>query len=135
MQGTPIPAHLEQQVFHAVEDEQIVNFALVLLLDTLALLNARIKGFWSPFRSPMTVRAGAGTGAAAPGAPVYQARVDGVFRDSFHGDGKMIVEVKPFGRGEGRAAMPVQMQESAQMAAWIAQHPWLPNQERTKATQ
>ena len=66
-------------------------------------------GFWSPFRSPFAV-------LDKLGAEIFRARVDGLYRQSSASD--MIIEVKPHSRGFAGAA--VDMQESAQMAAWIS---------------
>ncbi|KAK8140903.1 hypothetical protein G3M48_001453 [Beauveria asiatica] len=116
--GTPIPPSIADKVYRFIEDEQIVNFALILLLDTLVLSCPYVEGFWSPYRSPFSVRDGA--------VEVYQARVDGVFRRKRDLPGNMIAEVKPHSRGTNE--MNVNMQESAQMAAWIAEYPQLDKQ-------
>ncbi|OAA52130.1 hypothetical protein ISF_09294 [Cordyceps fumosorosea ARSEF 2679] len=77
------------------------------------------KGFWSPYRSPFSGHDGA--------AEVYQARIDGVFRPKRNLPGNIIVvEVKPPSRH--MSEMNVNMQESAPMAAWIAEYPQLDKQ-------
>lgn len=105
--------------YQAAEDEQIVNFALILLLDS-AIHESDVKGHWSPYRFPMVCRNGTDK--------LYEARVDGVFRrttdeGSEISQPSMIVEVKANSRGH--EATMVAMQEAAQIAAWIACQPTL----------
>ncbi|ATY66354.1 hypothetical protein A9K55_001212 [Cordyceps militaris] len=121
--GTPIPPSVADKVYRFIEDEQIVNFSLLLLLDVLTLICPAVRGFWSPYRSPFLVR--------DAGVEIYEARVDGVFRPQRDRPGNIIVEVKPHSRAE-QNDVDVSMQESAQMAAWIADYPDLDDQIRTK---
>ncbi|EGX88238.1 hypothetical protein CCM_08281 [Cordyceps militaris CM01] len=120
--GTPIPPSVADKVYRFIEDEQIVNFSLIVLLDTLIMMCPAVKGSWSPYRCPFSVR--------DAGVEIYQARVDGVFRPQHDRPGNMIVEVKPHSRHVNQ--MDVSMQESAQMAAWIADYPDLESRIRTK---
>ncbi|KAI1177955.1 hypothetical protein F4777DRAFT_539861 [Nemania sp. FL0916] len=52
---------------------------------------------------------------------VYEARVDGYLRRRADGEPLAIVEVKPFNRKAKHTE--IRMQESAQMAARVCQHP------------
>lgn len=100
--------------YQAAEDEQIVNFALILLLDSL-IHKDNVQGAWSPYRFPMICYNDKGR--------LYEARVDGVFRPTSSSNSEksrptMIVEVKANSRS--RDATVVAMQEAAQIAAWIS---------------
>lgn len=102
----------------AVEDEQIINTALVLFLNALTLHCPKVSDHWSLYRKPFTYR-------DARGAKVYEARVDGLLR-SEDKIPKILVEVKPChrcaGSKQGKKGPPkakIRMQETAQMVAWI----------------
>lgn len=138
--GDPMPAVIEDQAYKFIEDEQIVNFALLLLVDALVIECKDATGDWSPYRAPFEA-------CDRLGEKVYQACVDGLYRqkkkkDSEGADPKkeeleadMIIEVKPHSRREPPTAdtMAVNMQESAQMAAWISKVN-IPGQEDGKHT-
>ncbi|RSL50666.1 hypothetical protein CEP54_011824 [Fusarium duplospermum] len=105
----------DEEVCKAIEDEQIVNTALVSFLNALTL-HSSAQGEWSLYRMPFVVR-------SADGSKVFEARVDGILRDSSSGTGA-IIEVKPMARyNEVAVENKIRMQETAQMAAWIAAEP------------
>ena len=92
------------------EDEQIVNIALILWLQTLVMFHPQVqleRLKWSVKRLKF-------------GFGEWEARTDGCLRK--HGEVKAIVEVKPFTRLEYSSA--IQKQESAQMASWIRNAPF-----------
>lgn len=108
---TPIKAALQGSTDPA-EDEQIVNTALLLFLQALTINHPDIlkAGYQSPQWSlkRQTFKLGS-----------WQARTDGILRNS-QGIVRAIIEVKP---GVRKEITKIQMQESAQMAAWIYQCP------------
>jgi hypothetical protein len=107
----------------SISDEQIINMALLLYLQAL-LINVRgIGADWTPERRALIVK-------KKDGQKVYEARVDGFLRyQSDKSDPIMaIVEVKPCIRDINPNSDPIRMQEGAQMAAWICQHPPPPSQ-------
>lgn len=116
-----------QKMLRAVEDEQIVNTSLILFLNALTIHHPGVEGHWSLYRQPFTV-------LDAKKQKVYAAQVDGVFRlRKGAEDARVIVEVKPFARLKSLPVyIKIQMQESAQMAAWIATQPTLAPPEGTK---
>ncbi|KAH6888478.1 hypothetical protein B0T10DRAFT_573227 [Thelonectria olida] len=61
-------------LFKAVEDEQIVNTALILFLNAITLQDERVAGEWSLYRKPFTVR------HPRNRQKLFEARVDGLFR-------------------------------------------------------
>lgn len=97
----------------AVRDEQIVNFALLASLDAITVRCAP-KGtpMWSPERRGFQVRKG--------DVKIYEARVDGILKKRGSDEILAIIEVKPCMRD---STLAIRMQETAQMAAWICQHP------------
>ncbi|KAI1735405.1 hypothetical protein F4680DRAFT_453092 [Xylaria scruposa] len=106
------------KTYPLIEDEQIVNTALLLYLNALTIHCKTIKGDWTIHRHPFVVKTTEKT-------KVYEARVDGYLKRRADGEVMALVEVKPFIRysdpsGDGQA---VKMQETAQVAAWISQHP------------
>lgn len=107
---TPMSSKITDAEYRGVEDEQIIGTALMLLLDTLVMDYRNAKGSWRPYRQPFFVTDGA--------RQIYQTRVDGVYRLEGDKEVKIIMEVKASSRHKG--GMAVDMQESAQMAAWIA---------------
>lgn len=97
------------------EDEQIVNTALILLLNALTLHCDLVQGEWSLYRQPFVVK--------KANDKVYEARVDGLLRIN-QKNTRAIIEVKPFIRNASPEILDgIRMQETAQMAAWIAQDP------------
>ncbi|KAJ3493179.1 hypothetical protein NLG97_g4894 [Lecanicillium saksenae] len=101
--------------FQAVKDEQIVNTAIIILLNVLTISFSQTVGEWSLHRHPLCVQNNASE-------KVFEARVDGIF--TVEGEIRSILEVKPYLRDQNAAAeVAVCMQETAQMAAWISTHP------------
>ncbi len=99
-------------LYPAAEDEQIVNTALILFLTEITLYY-KVPAKWSLHRKTFLF--------GKAGNKAYEARVDG-YLQSFHDDKiKAIVEVKPFIRD--KKISDIQMQEGAQMAAWISSDP------------
>lgn len=101
-------------VFKAIEDEQIVNTALILYLDALTMHCPHVNGDWSLQRHAFTFY-------NAKRAKMYEARVDGVLRRRLDREVMAIIEVKSALRSDN--LNDILMQEGAQMAAWISQHP------------
>jgi len=100
------------------EDEQIVNTALLIFLQGLTIhhkelcFNAPSSPEWTLKRLKLDFR--------TPGqGKDWEARTDGFLRIA--GKTKALVEVKPYLRKANKSA--IQKQESAQMAAWIAEEP------------
>lgn len=102
----------------SISDEQIVNMALLLYLQALLINFCGIGADWTPERRALIVK-------KKDGQKVYEARVDGFLR--YQGDQNnpilAIVEVKPCIRDINPSLDSIRMQEGAQMAAWICQHP------------
>ncbi|KAI2626288.1 hypothetical protein GGS21DRAFT_530900 [Xylaria nigripes] len=99
-------------LFQSTNDEQIVNTALILLLNALSMLCGDITADWTLERYRLILGNGTKT--------IYEARVDSFLR-SRTGTMKAIVEVKPCIRS--RKLAEIVMQETAQMAAWICSFP------------
>lgn len=102
---------LSANQYEAIEDEQIVNTALILLLNAVTL-HKDTGSDWTLHRRRF-ILAGADTN-------VYEARVDGILK-CVRGRVGAIVEVKPYLRINKLDA--IRMQEAAQMAAWISSYP------------
>ncbi|KAG8406608.1 hypothetical protein J3458_020951 [Metarhizium acridum] len=106
------------KVYQAIEDEAIVNTALVLFLNALTLHCEDSLGQWTLRRHPFIVR------SANTNEKIYEVRVDGLLRLNKSQHPAAIMEVKSFLRyGDDGSSGPIRMQESAQMAAWIAENP------------
>ncbi|RWA10963.1 hypothetical protein EKO27_g4151 [Xylaria grammica] len=103
----------DPRVFKAIQDEQIVNTALIEYLNALAIHCTQLEANWTLHRLPLIARDRAGL-------KTYEARVDGYLRRREDGQPLAIIEVKPFLRKKKPTA--IRMQESAQMASWINQH-------------
>ncbi|RMD45099.1 hypothetical protein DV735_g44, partial [Chaetothyriales sp. CBS 134920] len=98
--------------YKAIEDEQIVNTALVLFLNAVTLHYTNISSEWTLYRRPFTVQ-------KVNRQKVYEARVDGLLRSKgSQARAQALIEVKPYVRRNN-----TRMQEAAQMAAWIAEDP------------
>ncbi|CAH0056033.1 unnamed protein product [Clonostachys solani] len=103
--------------YAAVEDEQVVNSALISFLQSITLYHPYVQGEWDYFRHPFVMKSNLN-------AKIYEARVDGLFRTYGSSNPRMIVEVKPFLRYLSFPVLDkIRIQEGAQMASWIAQHP------------
>ncbi len=99
----------------AISDEQIVNMALLVCLDALTIHYTGLMAEWSPERRAFSVK-------DQKQLKVYEARVDGHLRHCNRTQEVLaIIETKPFARHLNQDA--IQMQEGAQMAAWISQQP------------
>ncbi|TVY79707.1 hypothetical protein Focb16_v008611 [Fusarium oxysporum f. sp. cubense] len=110
---SPLSGEVGKQ-YQSIEDEQIVNTPLVLFLNALTLHCDYAQGAWTIYRKTFVVKASA--------TKVYEARVDGLLRVKDRTCA--IVEVKPLIRyGSEKTLDKIRMQETAQMAAWIAQDP------------
>ncbi|EMT64115.1 hypothetical protein FOC4_g10010601 [Fusarium odoratissimum] len=119
---SPLSGEVRKQ-YQSIEDEQIVNTALVLFLNALTLHCDYAQGAWTIYRKTFVVKASA--------TKVYEARVDGLLRVKHRTCA--IVEVKPLIRyGSEKTLHKIRMQETAQMAAWIAQDPPVLKKPNTK---
>ena len=93
----------------AAEDEQIVNMALISFLHTLTIFHKDVRANWGINRKVFNF------------SNLFQARTDGVLKIGGKEYPLAIVEVKSHVRMNN--IVQVQMQESAQMASWIYNHP------------
>ena len=101
------------QSYEAIEDEQIVNSALILFLQGLSLHHPSVRGEWSLYRQAFLLN-------DTSKEKIYEARVDGVFRHANKAFPRMIAEVKPYLRlGSIETYDKIHIQESAQLAAWV----------------
>lgn len=92
-------------------DEERVNMALITFLQAISMVRSTsTTALWFPDRRIFQV--------TLNGNKIYEARVDGILTRYHNEDVLAIVEVKRAPRTDA-----VRMQESAQMAAWICQHP------------
>ncbi|KAK2796218.1 hypothetical protein FQN50_009638 [Emmonsiellopsis sp. PD_5] len=107
------PNYEDLSNFNRLGDEQIMNTALISLLNILTFSVPGIQSHWSPHRKSFKFGEG--------DAKLYEARTDGhLFTDMEPLASKIILEVKR----KPRAGIPeVSMQETAQMAAWIFTEP------------
>ncbi|KAI0154855.1 hypothetical protein GGR57DRAFT_98633 [Xylariaceae sp. FL1272] len=106
--------YLDPYQLKAIEDEQIVNTALILFLNALTIHFPDLTADWTLHRLAFLCRNG-------NGEKTYEARVDGFLRRQRDNEPLVILEVKPFRRdGERKRII---MQESAQIAAWINERP------------
>ena len=101
-----------------IEDEQIVNTALLVYLNTLTMHHVPDVE-WSLSRRAFSLQ----TRTDNVSTKVFEARVDGCLR---HGETKKIlaiIEVKPHARYRDGVGKSIRMQEAGQMAAWISNNP------------
>ncbi len=105
----------ESKEIPKVKDEEVVNAALLLLLNSFVIDFGNLQADWSPHRRAFKF-------SNAAGQTVYEARVDGYLQEVGGDMPCAIVEVKPFSRYEA-ARDKIKMQESAQMVAWIRDCP------------
>lgn len=104
---TPVPQELVNVMYPPTKDEQIVNTALIVLLNALTIHLESFSSKWTLHRKAFI---------ATFGDAEFEARTDGYLND--HRDKpSVIVEVKPVMRSTKLSA--IRMQESAQMVAWI----------------
>ena len=101
-------------VHPATKDENIVNTALVVFLQSFSYyLEKRLHVYWTSERKSYTL--GVGTNKC------FEARCDGALVGERSHEMRVILEAKPMVRQLGtKKALDICMQESAQMAAWIA---------------
>ena len=102
----------DSALFPVTEDEQIVNTALLLFLNAVTM-HFEIDADWTLHRRAFKL--------GIDGAKSFEARVDGYLRHRKTDRVHAIVEVKPCIRD--KKITKIQMQESAQMAAWICNDP------------
>jgi hypothetical protein len=102
------PAENIANFYPPVEDEVIVNNALILFLEALSDMVPNGKSEWTPrhvsFRSSFATAK-------------FEARTDGCLQSLNWKKVQAIVEVKP--RVRGANPMTIEMQEAAQMVGWI----------------
>ena len=98
-----------------VVDEEIVNISLLLFLQGLVGHCDAARCWWSSHRQPFVFR-------RQNNKKIYESRVDGFLQRWSDSSTRALVEVKPFRRSNA-TANSIQMQESAQMVAWIRQDP------------
>ena len=104
---------IQAKGYKAIEDEQIVNSALILLLQALSLHHPSVRGEWSLYRQGFILR-------DTSKEKIYEAQVDGVFRNTASAAPTMIAEVKPYVRQSSVTVYDkIRIQEGAQLAAWI----------------
>lgn len=101
-----MPQDLVAILYPPTKDEQTVNTALVVFLNALTIHFA-LSLDWTLHRKSFN---------AVFENAVFQARTDGYLGDSY-GTPSILIEVKPIGRSAKLEL--IQMQESAQMVAWI----------------
>ena len=104
--ATPITRELANILYPPTKDEQIVNTALIVFLNALTI-HFCLSSKWTLHRKPFI--------ATFKNAK-FEARTDG-YLDSPGGKPRVLIEVKPVLRSLNLLA--IQMQESAQMVAWI----------------
>lgn len=111
---TPAPKELENVLYPPTKDEQIVNCALVIFLNALTI-PFRLANNWTLHRKVFK---------AMFDDASFEARTDG-YLDDRQGKAQAIIEVKPVTRS--KKLNLIQMQESAQMVAWIKSDDERPN--------
>ncbi len=90
-------------------DEQTVNCALYLFLMALCMHHPEVRNIWTMHRLGFHMHV------------YFEARTDGYLKSQHSARISAILEVKRYRRGTNEHA--VQMQESAQVAAWISDRP------------
>jgi hypothetical protein len=105
---TPISATAAGSV-PAADDEQIVNMALIIFLSTATMYHPDVRAEWTAQRKSFKF------------SNLFEARVDGFLRKGLSDKVGAILEVKAYTRELKQHQ--IQMQESAQMAAWIYASP------------
>lgn len=114
--ATPISKEAERILYAPAKDEQIVNAALILLLNAITI--------HFPLSNDRTLHRRAFTVNFKTAS--FQARTDGYLGDRTSGKVRALIEVKPYVRKRGRGR--IQMQEAAQMVAWISDNKQRPSQ-------
>ncbi|PYH32997.1 uncharacterized protein BO87DRAFT_397993 [Aspergillus neoniger CBS 115656] len=103
---TPDSQEPDNVLYPPSKDEQIVNCALVIFLNALTI-PFKLANNWTLHRK---------ASKAIFDNASFEARTDG-YLDDRRGEAHAIIEVKPVRRS--MKSVPIQMQESAQMVAWI----------------
>lgn len=111
---TPAPKELENVLYPPTKDEQIVNCALVIFLNALTI-PFKLANDWTLHRKVFK---------AMFDDASFEARTDG-YLDDRQGNAQAIIEVKPVTRS--KKSTLIQMQESAQMVAWVKSDGEKPN--------
>lgn len=115
---TPAPKELENVLYPPTKDEQIVNSAIVIFLNALTI-PFKLRNNWTMHRKAFK---------AIFDDASFEARTDG-YLDDRQGNAQAIIEVKPVTRS--KKSTLIQMQESAQMVAWIKSDGEKPNAPKT----
>ncbi|KAL2005982.1 hypothetical protein VTN00DRAFT_9636 [Thermoascus crustaceus] len=113
--ATPI-SKAERILYAPAKDEQIVNAALLLLLNAITI-HFPLSNDWTLHRRAFNVQFKTAS---------FQARTDGYLEDKTSGKVRALIEVKPCVRT--RSQVRIQMQEAAQMVAWISDDKQRPSQ-------
>ncbi|PYH67311.1 uncharacterized protein BO88DRAFT_391735 [Aspergillus vadensis CBS 113365] len=113
--GSLGPEELLREMYPAVDDEQIVNVALVNFLQALTDYFPSLKSSWTIHRKPLKAKFNAAE---------YEARTDGYLRGKVDGEVRALIEVKAALRENSR--LEICMQEGAQMVAWLKNYPKTP---------
>lgn len=114
---SPTPKELENVLYPPTKDEQIVNCALVIFLNALTI-PFKLANNWTLHRKAFK---------ASFDTATFEARTDGYLDDS-QGNAQAIIEVKAAKRS--KALLAIEIQESAQMVAWIKSDGEQPNAPR-----
>ncbi|RAL00861.1 uncharacterized protein BO80DRAFT_425257 [Aspergillus ibericus CBS 121593] len=106
--ATQVPEELQKMMYPPTKDEQIMNIALVIFLNALTIHFTDCKScVWTLHRKGFHANF---TQAS------FEARTDG-YLDDLQESAYALIEVKPVIRGNRQNL--IQMQESAQMVAWL----------------
>ncbi|GFN12324.1 hypothetical protein AtubIFM54640_010071 [Aspergillus tubingensis] len=113
--GSLGPEELLRETYPPVDDEQIVNVALVNFLQALTDYFPYLGSSWTIHRKSLKAKFNDAE---------YEARTDGYLRGKVDGEVRALIEVKAALRRESRLA--ICMQEGAQIVAWLKSHPQQP---------
>ena len=105
---TPLSPEQQRLLYPATKDEQIVNTSLLVFLNALTIHFDDVSSNWTLHRKAFKAKFESAE---------YEARTDGYLHDN-RGNPRVLLEVKPVHR-DSKLAL-IQMQEGAQMVAWIA---------------
>lgn len=110
------PAWIPNETFPKSIDEQVVNTALVIFLNAITE-HFQLSQHWTMHRKAFEASTKKGTKKEK----LYEARTDGYLSDKNVKCVRALIEVKAATRAS--RTLEIFMQESAQMAAWILEHP------------
>ncbi|RDH37517.1 hypothetical protein BDQ94DRAFT_157058 [Aspergillus welwitschiae] len=113
--GSLGPEELLREMYPPVDDEQIVNVALVSFLQALTDYFPSLGSSWTIHRKPLKAKFNDAE---------YEARTDGYLRGKVDGEVRALIEVKAALREHSR--LEIRMQEGAQMVAWLKNYPQSP---------